>query len=297
MMESPKVIVFIAVLLTLCGSLSFAQTTTGRIVGTVTDDSGAVIPGVDVVVRNPATGLSRNVVTNESGTFSVPLLPPAVYEVEAALAGFRKEIRSGVTVQVDAVVRVDFRLKVGEIQDEIKVSADAPLVQSETASLGSVMDSQKVTAIPLNARHVMMLTALTPGVMPVVEGSNLSSQNLSFHAMGARERDNNFLLDGVSASDPGTQQLTITPSIDAVQEFKLAVGNYSAEFGRSGGGVLNIQTKSGTSRFTGTVFEFLRNDIFDRAEFLLDHKASVPPQPVRHRDQRSNQEGPCVLPL
>jgi len=224
------------------------------------------------------------VVTNESGTFSVPLLPPAVYEVDAALAGFRKEIRSGVTVQVDAVVRVDFRLRVGDIQDEVKVSADAPLVQSETASLGSVMDSQRVTAIPLNARHVMMLTALTPGVMPVVEGSNLSSQNLSFHAMGARERDNNFLLDGVSASDPGTQQLTITPSIDAVQEFKLAVGNYSAEFGRSGGGVLNIQTKSGTNRFTGTVFEFLRNDIFDARNFF---STSKPPY-------RRNQFGTVV---
>src|SRR5215470_19331125 len=116
-----------------------AQTTTGRIVGNVADESGAVIPGVEIVVRNPATGLVRNVITNESGAFTVPLLPPAVYDVEASLAGFRKEVRSGVTVQVDIVVRVDFSLHVGNVTDEIQVTGDAPLVQSETASLGQIM--------------------------------------------------------------------------------------------------------------------------------------------------------------
>src|SRR5262249_38720723 len=161
-----------------------------------------VIPGVEVVVRNPATSLSRAVVTNESGTYAVPLLPPAVYDVEASLQGFRAEIRSGVTVQVDAVVRTDFALRVGDISDAIEVTADPAIVQHETASLGQVMDSRTVTDIPLNARHIMGLTTLTPGVMPIVEGSNLSTQNLSFHAMGARERDNNFLLDGVSNEDP-----------------------------------------------------------------------------------------------
>src|SRR5690242_13625225 len=104
----------------------WAQTNTGRIVGTVNDESGAIIPGVEVVVRNPATGLSRNAVTNESGTYTVALLPPAVYDVEASLPGFRREVRSGVTVQVDAVVRLDFSMHVGEIQDVIKVTADAP---------------------------------------------------------------------------------------------------------------------------------------------------------------------------
>src|SRR5262245_55929178 len=109
-----------------------AQTTTGRIVGNITDESGAFIPGVEVLVRNPATGLVRNVVTNESGAFAVPLLPPAVYDVEASLTGFRKEVRTGVTVQVDIVVRIDFALHVGEVTDAIQVSADAPLIQSET---------------------------------------------------------------------------------------------------------------------------------------------------------------------
>src|SRR5215510_2045241 len=119
----------IAVLLS-CTSL-VAQTTTGRIVGHVADESGAVIPGVEIVVRNPATGLVRNALTNESGAYVVPLLPPAVYAVEASLSGFRKEVRSGVTVQVDVVVRVDFALHIGNVADEIQVTADAPLLQSE----------------------------------------------------------------------------------------------------------------------------------------------------------------------
>jgi hypothetical protein len=261
-----------------------SQTTTGRIVGNINDESGAVIPGVEIVVRNPATGLVRNVITNESGAFTVPLLPPAVYDVEASLAGFRKEVRSGVTVQVDIVVRVDFSLHVGNVTDEIQVTGDAPLVQSETASLGQIMDSHKVTDIPLNQRNIMSLTLLTTGVMPTVQGSNLSTQSGSFQTMGASERNNNFLLDGVDNNDPGNGQLAIVPSIDAIQEFKLETATYGAEFGRAAGGVLNIQTKSGTNDFHATVFEFLRNDIFDARNFFA---TTTPPY-------RRNQFGTVV---
>src|SRR5437899_2242795 len=150
MSRFPKTISAFAFFLMALGGLSaLAQTNTGRIVGNVTDETGAVIPGVDVAVRNPATGLSRNVITNESGTYAVPLLPPGVYEVEASLSGFRTELRSGVTVNVDAVLRLDFALKVGEVSDKIQVTADAQLVQHETASLGQVIDSRKLTDIPL----------------------------------------------------------------------------------------------------------------------------------------------------
>src|SRR5690242_2126739 len=261
---------FFAILIAMALSASAlaAQTTTGRIVGNVADESGAVIPGVEIVVRNPATGLVRNVVTNESGAYVVPLLPPAVYEVEASLTGFRKEVRAGVTVQVDIVVRVDFALHIGDVADAIQVSADAPLLQSETASLGQIMDSRKVTDIPLNQRNIMSLTTLTTGVMPTVQGSNLSTQSGSFQTMGASERNNNFLLDGVDNNDPGNGQLAIVPSIDAIQEFKLETATYGAEFGRAAGGVLNIQTESGTNDFHATVFEFLRNDKFDAKNFF-----------------------------
>jgi hypothetical protein len=262
----------ILVAVVLSASSLAAQTTTGRIVGNVADESGALIPGVEIVVRNPATGLVRTVVTNESGAYVVPLLPPAVYELEASLSGFRKEVRTGVTVQVDIVVRIDFALHVGNVSDEIQVSADAPLIQSETASLGQIMDSRKVTDIPLNQRNIMSLTTLTTGVMPTVQGSTLSTQSGSFQTMGASERNNNFLLDGVDNNDPGNGQLGIVPSIDAIQEFKLQTATYGAEFGRAAGGVLNIQTKSGTNDFHATVFEFLRNDVFDAKNFFSPTK-------------------------
>ena len=250
----------------------FAQTNTGRIVGTITDSTGAVIPGAEISIRNPTTGLARNVVTNESGTYAVPLLPPAIYEVEALLPGFRPQIRNGITVQVDAVVRLDFALTVGELSDKIEVTADAPLLQSETGSLGQLMDSRKVTDIPLNQRHFMALTTLTTGVMPNVQGSNLAGQNFSFEANGGREADNNFLLDGVDNNDPGNSQLNIVPSIDAIEEFKISTTAFGAELGRAGGGVLNVQTKSGTNDFHAVFFEFVRNNIFDARNFFATTK-------------------------
>src|SRR6185295_9845163 len=129
-----------------------------------------------------------------------------------------------------------FALRVGDISDKIEVTGDAPLVQHETASLGQVMDSRKVTDIPLNQRHFLMLTVLTTGVMPVVQGSNLANQNLSFHSNGGREHDNNFLLDGVDNNDTGNGSLVIVPSVDAIQEFKIQSSSYGAEFGRASGG-------------------------------------------------------------
>src|SRR2546429_1970958 len=123
-------------------------------------------------------------------------------------------------------------------------------------------DGRKVTAILSNQRHSIMLTVLPTGVPPMVQGWNLSSQNLSFHANGARERDNNFLLDGVDNNDTGNGQLNIVPSIDAIQEFKISTTQFGAELGRAGGGVLNVQTKSGSNAFHVVLFEFLRNDIF-----------------------------------
>lgn len=203
-----------------------AQTNTGRITGTVTDASGAVIPGVDITVRNPATGLTRNAVTNESGTYQVPLLPIGTYEVQAALAGFATEVRTGVTINVDAVVRQDFSLKVSSTAETIEVMAAAPLLQQETASLGQVMDAQKMTNIPLNARHFMSLTVLSTGVLPDVQGGD--RQSPSFYANGVSRSKNNFLFDGVDNNDPGNNQLVIIPSIDAIEEFKLSTSAYGA---------------------------------------------------------------------
>ena len=266
-----RVVMAFALLLTGFGGLSvFGQTTTGRITGTVGDVTGAVIPGVEVTVRNPDTGLSRTVITNETGTYQVPLLPPGMYEVDALLPGFRREVRSGLTLQVEAVVRVDFILQVGQVTEVVEVTAEAPLVESDTAVLGQVVDSRKISDIPLNQRHFMSLTHLTTGVLPDVQGGD--RQSPSFYANGVNRRNNDFLLDGVDNNDTGNTQLVIIPSIDAIQEFKLSTSTYGAELGRASGGVLNVVTKSGGNEFHLVLFEFLRNDIFDARNFFASEK-------------------------
>lgn len=280
--------VLLAACITACAAGSLlAQSNTGRITGTVTDGTGAVIPGVDVVVKNPQTNLSRTAVTNESGTFQVPLLPTGSYEVQASLPGFSTGVRSGVTVNVDAVVRVDFSLKVGEISDKILVTADAPLVQSETATLGQIMDSQKIANIPLNARHFMSLTVLSTGVLPDVQGGD--RQSPSFFANGVSRNKNNFLFDGVDNNDTGNAQLVIIPSVDAIEEFKLSTSAYGAELGRASGGVLNVQTKAGTNAFHATFFEFLRNDALDARNYFAQVK-----QPYRRNQFGTVVSGPIV---
>ncbi len=249
----------------------FGQTTTGRITGTVGDVTGAMIPGVEVVIRNPATGLTRTVITNETGTYIVAALPPAAgYEVEASLPGFRREVRSGLTLAVEAVIRVDFVMQVGQVTEVVEVTAEAPLLESDTAVLGQVIGGKAISDIPLNQRHFMSLTHLTTGVLPDVQGG--SRQSPSFYANGVSRSKNDFLLDGVDNNDTGNAQLVIIPSIDAIQEFKLSTSTYGAELGRASGGVLNVQTKSGTNDFHLVLFEFVRNDRFDARNFFASGK-------------------------
>ena len=283
MLRSLRAIVSVALLITLFGALPLlGQTNTGRITGTVTDATGAVLPGVDIVVKNPATGLTRNAVTNESGTYQVPLLPVGTYEVQAALPGFSTELRSGIIINVDVVIRQDFSLKVGSTAETIEVTATTPLLQQETASLGQTIDSQKMTNIPLNARHFMSLTLLSTGVLPDVQGGD--RQSPSFYANGVSRSKNNFLFDGVDNNDPGNNQLVIIPSIDAIEEFKLSTSAYGAELGRASGGVVNVQTKAGTNAFHATVFEFLRNDALDARSFFA----------IRKQPYRRNQFGTVI---
>ena len=267
-----RAVAVFALLLTGFGGLSvFGQTTTGRITGSVSDATGAMIPGVEVVIRNPGTGLTRTVITNETGTYMVAALPPAAgYEVEASLPGFRREVRSEVTLPIEAVIRVDFILEVGQVTEVVEVTAEAPLLESDTAVLGQVIGGKTISDMPLNQRHFMSLTHLTTGVLPDVQGG--SRQSPSFYANGVSRSKNDFLLDGIDNNDTGNAQLVIIPSIDAIQEFKLSTSTYGAELGRASGGVLNVQTKSGTNDFHLVLFEFVRNDRFDARNFFASSK-------------------------
>src|SRR5262249_7542210 len=191
--------------------------------------------------------------------------------------GFKTELRRGITVEVDRNARVDAQLQVGNVTESVEVTADAPLIQTDTSSLGQVIDTRRVAELPLNGRQFLSLATLTPGVQPNVEGSNLSTQQGSVNVNGAREEFNNFLLDGIDNDDIGNAQLGIVPGIDSIQEFKVQTSNYSAEYGRSAGGLVNVTTKSGTNDIHGTAYGFLRHSKFDAKNFFANPNLPAPP--------------------
>ncbi len=245
-----------------------AQSFTATLRGTVRDPSGAVIPGATITIRNVNKGWTRTTVTNESGDYVVTQLPADSYAVTAQATGFKTEVREGIVLQVGQEARLDFTLVVGELEERIVVTAGAPLVQSENAMVGSVIDEQKVKELPLNGREFWQLAQLAPNVFNPPQGSTLGFRG-GFNVAGNPEVNNYFLLDGIDNNDETTMQPTHRPSVDGIREFKVLTGVYSAEYGRHSGGQIIITTKSGTNEFHGTVFEFLRNDNLDARNFFL----------------------------
>ncbi len=260
--------------LPLCGLLALlstnlqSQSTSGSIVGTVRDASNAVIAHSDVAIKNQATNVIRKVTSNSDGDYSVPLLSPGVYEIEVAAAGFRKAIYAGVNVEVNQTVRVDASLTIGSQSEKVEVTESTSLVQTDTSALGDVIDQRKVSTLPLNERNFVSFAYLVPGVQFAAQGSLDSTQGLALSVNGARETANNFLIDGIDDNDLVINQYSAIPTLDAIQEFKVQSGNYTAEFGRSGGAQINVLLKSGTNQLHGTAYEFLRNRHLDAKNFF-----------------------------
>jgi len=252
-------------------SLAFGQSTTATLSGSVKDPSGAVLPGVEVGVSNVQTGQRRGTVTDDSGNYLVPLLPVGEYEISFELPGFQRSVISGIILQIDQRARIDTTLELGEITDQITVQGAAPLVKSKSSEIGEVIEHQRVVDIPLNGRQFLELTFLTPAVNPGLQGSlgSLMQQTgPKISVRGSRDYDNVFTIDGVKAQEHFFNSLSVTPSVDAIQEFKVESSNFSADKGESSGAQVNIVIKSGTNDFHGTVFEFVRNDVFDARNFF-----------------------------
>ena len=269
-----------------------ANDPTGTITGTVTDASGGVVPKAHVTVTSIATNATRAVETNDDGDYTVALLPPGHYRVEVEKEGFRRTIQSDVGLDVDQTARVDFTLQVGMASQEVTVNDTPPIIQTDTSTLGQVIDGRLVRDLPLNERNFLSFALLAPGSQLPAQGSQNSTQGGAVSVNGAREQSNNFLLEGVDNNDPYINQYVALPSIDAIQEFKVQSSDYSAEFGRSGGAQINVIIKSGTNQFHGGLFEFLRNRNLDAKNFFDQPyctPASVPgtcgPIPPLDRDQ------------
>src|SRR5215831_20544584 len=264
---SMRHIFLVSLALAALSSGAFAQST-ATLQGSVTDQSGAVVSGAKVTVRNQATGAERIAQTDSDGNYQVAALPPGVYRVEAQGQGFSSQTVNDLTLEVSRIVVQNFQLKIGDMTQRVEVTADSQTVETSTITVGQVIDQKTVQEIPLNGRHFVDLSLLTPGtVTPPANGfltAPLRGQgSFAFNTAGQREDTVNFMINGINLNDQVQNQITFQPSINTVAEFKVDNSTYSAEYGRSSGAIVNIATRSGGNQFHGEAFEFLRNDNFD----------------------------------
>jgi hypothetical protein len=263
----------------LCAAALLAQIT-ATIVGTVTDSSGALVTNASIAVTNEETGLKRSVQSNERGVYVVPALPVGSYSVTAEAAGFKRKAITGLVLQVNQEARVDLALELGQVSETVTISGSALLLQTENATVGQVIDNRYNTQIPLNNRDFSQLILLTPGANKRPGDVSLSTgaatgSNGSGVSIGGRDNGNNFMIDGANNNARQFGNIAIKPSIDAIQEFKVQSNSYSAEFGSSAFGQINLITKSGTNALHGALFEFLRNDKLDARNFFLPKKSKL----------------------
>jgi len=292
-----KLMLMVAMLAAVSGAAA-AQETTGTVTGITTDQSGAVLPGVTVTIRNPAAGVSRLVVTNDAGVYTASLLPVGTYEVVFELSGFQTVTVRNIALHVNDRLQIDGHLGVGGVAETVNVAATSELVQSIPA-LQTTIGSAQVRELPLNNRNFVQLATLAAGVSSDLTdevGIGLTS-TVSISVNGARRNALNWLVDGVSNVDVGSNiTLLSTPTIDSIEEFKIITNSYAAEWPRSGGGVVNVVTKSGSNTFTGNVYEFLRSDKLNANAFFRNRSTNPDqnshPAPLKYNNFGGTLGGP-----
>lgn len=268
------------------------QTATGQITGTIRDSSGAVLPQVKVTIKNQGTGLTRDTVTSGSGDYSFTLLPVGSYMVSAEQKGFSTAQQSDIRLNVDQVQRVDLMLSVGATTETVTVQASQVAVETETSSVGQVVNERQVTQLPLNGRNFLQLLFLGAGAVQTngEQGSMRQGEGNAISINGSRPTSNNYLLDGMVNTDTSLNTPAVVLSVDAIQEFKEQTATYSAEYGFSANQI-NIISRSGTNDFHGAVFEFNRNNAFDARSFF---QAKIPP--LRQNQFGFVATGPVWIP-
>ena len=287
--------------LLLCGVLGCfaaltAQTTDATIVGDIADPQGATVTGASVTVRNTATGVSRDVKTGESGGYLVFPLSPGTYEVIATAPGFKTAIQRNIVLDAAANVKVDFKLEIGAISEQVEVQATAAILQTQDASVGGTVSSAEVARLPVNGRNYTRLILLMPGTSD--QGGSQSQGTFSGTLMvsvnGQRRQDNNFTLDGIDNNFMLMNSPGMSPPMDSIQEFRV-LDNTSAEFGRSSGSNVNIVTKSGTRDLHGSAYEYLRNSKFDANDYFANLQGTGK-VPFKQNQYGVSAGGPVVIP-
>lgn len=270
-------VLFLCILLTAATLLpsAFAQTNTGSIVGTVHDPSGAIIPGAHITITNSATDVTTSLVTNSAGGYQALQLIPGTYTVKATSSGYSTQVRTDVIINVQSRVEVDFSLSIGKVQQQVRVTGVAPLLQTQSAEVGGVLTSRQINNLPLNGREYDKLALLQPGTY-VMQTSASHAAEGRFSSNGNLELQNYFQLDGIDNNtySENLQEATVQaviPPPDALQEFKVQTRTYSVEFGTSAGAIVNASTKSGTNHFHGDAWEYVQNSAFDTNSFFNNY--------------------------
>ena len=266
--------------------------------GTVTDAKGAVVPSATVTARNQATSIERTVQTDSAGNYQLAALPAGVYTVEVQATGFRRQIVNDLSLEVARTVVKDFQIEVGSIEQSVSISAETPVIETATTSVGQVINQRTVQEIPLNGRHFVDLGLLIPGSVTPPQNGFLTAPlrgqgSFGLNTAGGREDTVNFMINGINLNDMVQNQITFQPSINTVQEFKADNSTFSAEYGRNSGAIVNIATRSGGTAYHGEFFEFLRNSALDSRNFF---ERTPDPAPFKRNQFGANIGGPVKLP-
>jgi hypothetical protein len=286
--------------------VAFGQST-ATLQGAVTDQKGAVVPNATIVVRNRATSVERTAQTDSSGNYQLAALPAGTYSIVVQAQGFKSEAVSDLNIEVARTLVKDFQLEVGSLEQKVNVTADTPVIETATTSVGQVINQRTVQEIPLNGRHFVDLGLLIPGSVTPPQNGFLTAPlrgqgSFGLNTAGGREDTVNFMINGINLNDMVQNQITFQPSINTVQEFKADNSTFSAEYGRNSGAIVNIATNSGGKDYHGELFEFLRNDALDARNFfnfcppgLVTCKSQGKP-PFKRNQFGANLGGPINLP-
>ncbi len=274
----------------------FAQSQSGTIVGTVTDQAGAVVTGVEVRLTNEGTGFQRSVNTNEAGQYVASSVPTGGYNIQVSQSGFRKLVRSGIQLTAADTLTIDLQLTLGNVQESVEVTAEAPLLQSQTATVSSLVDNQRIVEMPLNGRTFTQLLRLAPGAYAGSSGNLTTSPyamrgDANISVNGSSAQNNTYLIDGMTNRNLWLSTLIMVPTIDSIQEMRLMTSNYSAEYGAAAGAVTIVQTKSGTNAFHGSAYEFFRNNVLD-ANTFFNNRSGVARPAFRRNEYGGTVGGP-----
>ncbi len=281
------------------GAFLAAQTVSTEILGQVRDPSGAAVPGAIVTAKRGAAGDNRTARTNEAGLYLFALVEPGEYEISCGAPGFKTALRRDVVLQLQQKARVDFQLQIGDQVETVEVAGAAPLLHTEDAALGLVIEGKRLVDLPINGRNFAHLAALMPGV--ILGGSRMGldgmggqilGQTIAIAANGQRDVAQQITLDGVIATEPRVNTMLFTPSVEAIAEFRVQTATYSAEYGMNSGAQVQVAIRSGANALHGTVFEFLRNDRLDARGFFLP--AGQPKNRLRRNQFGAVVSGPLA---